>query len=92
MSKIFSTMTYQDYLSNWESQFGDDDTAEYGYWSYGVHVPTEVHRLTETEFNEHLSGLNKAQESFDIALKANDDNGMGNALSESFPHELVLLI
>ena len=87
-----STMTYQDYLDHWDEDFGDTDTADYGYWRHGTHIDIVIQRLTEAEFNEHLKGLNDGFVEFDAAVKANDDAAMGAAMANSFPHELALLV
>lgn len=86
------TFTYQDYLENWEDHFGDADSADYPYLSYGEYVPYTVKKLSEQEFNAHLKNCNDCLIAFDVALKANDDPGMGAALASSFPSELALLI
>lgn len=85
-------MTYQDYLDNWDSNFGVADTGEYASYHYGKRRLNDVHRLSEDEFNKHLKALNVASEHFDKALASDDGAGMDAALSESFPHELALLL
>lgn len=85
-------LTYQDYIENWESQYGDDEEADTYILAHGVRIPTKVSRLSEEEFQEHLKEMNNALVAFDVALKANDDQGMESALRSSFPHEVALLI
>lgn len=85
-------MTYQDYLDNWEANYGESDTGEYGYYRYGKHFPVIVHRLSEEEFNTHNEALEKASIKFNDALLKDDGDGMDAALAEGFPHEIALVL
>lgn len=85
-------MTYQDYLNNWEQNYGDSDTGEYGYFENGRHIPVGVHRLSEAEFNLHNDALIESQKYFDAAHNDGNLTAMTNALAMSFPHEIQLLV
>ena len=86
------SISYAEYLENWDENFGDCDSAPYGYYSFGQHVPITVQKLTEVELSEHLRALNAAHAEFEAAKERGDYDGMSAALEKSFPHELVLLI
>jgi hypothetical protein len=89
---IYDGFTYQSYLDNWETHFGDADEGEYGFWTHGQRVPHTVHKLSPAEFDAHLEGMKAADAAFDQAMEAEDHEGMAQALADGFPHELALLI
>lgn len=92
MATPYDSYTYTDYLKQWDELFGDVDTADYGWWQGKTRVPYTVHKLSEAEFNNHLTKLNEASDEFEAAAQALDEVRMDNALVASFPHELNLLI
>ncbi|MBM3135535.1 MAG: hypothetical protein FJZ89_09705 [Chloroflexi bacterium] len=85
-------MTYQEYLKSWQERFGESAWGEYGFWSGGVYHPVPAHRLSETEFTQHVNGLEAASARFADARAKTDLAGMDTALIDSLPHELALLI
>lgn len=85
-------MTYQDYLNNWCSNFGDATSGDYGYWDGNKHYPYPVHKLTEQEFNSHLAALSEAETQINATMKSNDDIAVRAAFNKSLPHELELLL
>jgi len=92
MATPYDSYTYTDYLAQWAELFGDVDSADFGWWRGKQRVPYIVHKLSEVEFQEHLTKLNQASDDFEVAAQAGNDIEMDNALSASFPHELALLI
>ena len=85
-------MDYSDYLENWELKFGDAETGEYDYWCEGKRHVAKVHRLNESEFNEHLKALHDASDAFDEGLKDDVGERMSKALRDETEHALMLLI
>ena len=84
--------TYEQYLESYDGWESTIEAGEYGYWSRGQHIQCDIPRLTPEEFAEHKIKLAEAKAAFDLAYKAQDTLAMDKALSESFPHELVLLV
>ncbi len=84
--------TYEQYLENWRSWFGDHPVGDYGFWRHGIFNPVTLERLPEKKFSEHLIELERLDEEFKVALKSKNDAEVERILNELFPHELVLLV
>jgi hypothetical protein len=84
--------TYEQYLEQYEQWESTIEAGEYGYYSRGKHVKCDIPKLTQAEFEQHKASLEVANRNFDTAHKAQNLEAMDKALSESFPHELVLLV
>lgn len=84
--------TYAEYLENWANHFGDDLTGNYSSWHYGKERKNQVRKLSQAEFNEHMKALDSAMEKYNAGLKAGNKQQIEQALIESLPHEVALLL
>ncbi len=84
--------TYDEYLENWNSRFGESQSAEIYYSSHGVILPMSVNRLSPEMFEQTKAKLRELEDEFDLYSEIKCEEGMEQTILKMIPYELVLLI
>ncbi len=92
VSFLMNDYTYDKYLEEWNSRFGEFQSTELFYSSHGVMLPITINRLSPEMFEQTKIKLRNLQEEFDFSSRMNDSEGMEKALLKMIPYQLVLLL
>lgn len=84
--------SYQVYLARWRQEYGDAAVGRSSYLHEGQRQSVTLHKLSEEEFEERRKAMDAGHERFHRFFELDDEWGMKDALHETFPHELALLL
>lgn len=83
---------YEEYLSRWADRFGGSREGQVAYTYREQKIEVPVFRLSRGEFAIAFSAVDDIRQRYEQAEQKDDVSGMRQALSDSFPYELMLLL